>query len=234
MDAYIPLSCPSCGAKAVIHSGDASFTCDYCGSTQVLNPALFPPPKPPEENGRSPVPVPEGVSLHHDGDTLTIVRRWYSPKYLFLAAFSVFWDGFLLVWYSIALSSHGSLMMICFPILHVAAGLFITYSTLAGFLNRTTIRVSPVEFIIQHDPLPWLGEMKRPVSILRQLYCKHASHSSKNNTDTYVLCAVLEDGRTINLVQNLDSPDIGFFIEQQIENWLHIPDYAVGGEMPRV
>jgi hypothetical protein len=42
---------------------------------------------------------------------------------------------------------------------------------------------------------------------------------------------VLNDGRKIDLLSNLDSPEIVFFIEGKIETWLNIPDRPVQGEM---
>jgi hypothetical protein len=50
------------------------------------------------------------------------------------------------------------------------------------------------------------------------LYCKEKRHSSNNGTSySYQLCALLKDGRKLDLVSNLDSADVAEFLEQQIE-----------------
>jgi hypothetical protein len=46
------------------------------------------------------------------------------------------------------------------------------------------------------------------------------------------LSVILKDGRKRDLLSNLDSPEIGFYMEHQIENWLDITDQPVRGEIP--
>jgi hypothetical protein len=121
-------------------------------------------------------------------------------------------------------------IMVVFPIVHVAVGVGVTYSTLAGFINRTTLRLDSQKFSVQYDPLPWSGEVKVSVNELDQLYCKESSSSSDNGTFySYQLCAILKDGRKLDLVKNLESPDLAAYLEQQIESWLRIPDREVAG-----
>jgi hypothetical protein len=118
--------------------------------------------------------------------------------------------------------------VLVFPIAHLVVGVGLTYTTLAGFLNRTTLDLDGKTLRVHHRPLPWLGEISMPINNLEQLYCKEERGESSN---TYHLNAILKDGRKIDLLSNLDSPDIAFFIEGQIETWLHIPDRPVHGEM---
>jgi len=121
--------------------------------------------------------------------------------------------------------------MIVFPIAHLAVGLGLTYSTLAGFLNRSYVVIDRDTFSVSHAPLPWLGNLRVPVSQVKQLYCKQKA-GKQNSGPTYQLSVILEDGRKKDLLSNLDSPEIGFYMEHQIENWLNIPDQAVRGEIP--
>jgi hypothetical protein len=65
-----------------------------------------------------------------------------------------------------------------------------------------------------------------------QLYCKEKPGKS-NSGPTYQLSVVLKDGRKKDLLSNLDSPEIGFYIEHQIESWLNIQDRPVRGELER-
>lgn len=235
MPSYTVLVCPSCGGKTSIAQDLKLATCDYCGNQLILRPwEGIAPRYPTEPSERPKAPMPKGVRVDSLADGIEITRRWFSAKYIFLAFFCAFWDGFLLIWYGIAFSTHGSLMMICFPLLHLAVGIGITYSTLAGFINSSTVRVTRSEMTIEHYPLPWPGGKRLMPTDLDQLYTKEVTRSTKNgSTTSYTLCGVFKDGRKIDLLKDLDSPEMGFFIEQQVESWLMIADRPVAGEMTR-
>lgn len=88
---------------------------------------------------------------------LVVERSWFSPALFFLLFFCVFWDGFLVVWYfalAQAKPDSGSIVAAIFPIFHVGAGVFITYTMLAGFLNKTRIAIESGNLVIRHGPLP--------------------------------------------------------------------------------
>lgn len=133
-----------------------------------------------------------------------------------------------------ALGNHAPWIFVVFPIAHLAAGIGLTYSTLCGFVNRTVLEVTPEELSVWFEPLPWLGEKTIPVSHLKQLYCVEKPQRSESGTShQYKLMAVTQDGRQMELLSNLDAPDIALFFEQQIEDWLKIPDRPVVGELRR-
>lgn len=186
-----------------------------------------------QQKTRPKLPRPREITLEKSYGRLEISWRWFSWKYIPLAFFCVAWDSFLCFWYSMAIGMPGvPWIMIVFPIGHLAVGVGLTYYTLAGFFNRSKLLVNQGVFSVRHDPLPWWGELNVPISEIDQLYCKE-KHSSKNNSSTYQLSVILKDERKKDLLSNLDSPEIGFYIEGQIENWLHIPDQPVRGEIPR-
>lgn len=97
--------------------------------------------------------------------------------------------------------------MIVFPIAHLAVGVGLTYYTLAGFLNHSQVIVDRDIFSIRHGPLPWMGNLRVPVSHVKQLYCKE-SPGKKDGSITYQMSVVLKDGRKKDLLSNLDSPEI--------------------------
>ena len=101
--------------------------------------------------------------------------------------------------------------MIVFPIAHLAVGVGLTYSTLAGFLNRSHVVIDRDTFSVSHGPLPWLGNLRVPVSQVKQLYCK-AKPGKQNSGPTYQLSVILKDGRKKDLLSNLDSQEIGFYM----------------------
>jgi hypothetical protein len=239
MEPLITLECPSCGGRSRFATDSEVFTCEYCGNQHVFNvPRQMPQRRPAsgEEGARNrpSMPRPNNVSLRKRGQNLELTWRWFSFKFIPLAFFCIAWDSFLCFWYGMALKmlSSGSFawIMVVFPIAHVAVGVGLTYATLAGFLNTSTLRVDGQYFILHHDPLPWSGELKLPVSELEQIYCQLKHKSGENESTTYTLSAALKDGRKIELLKDLDSPDIGVFMEQQLERWLNIPDRPMVGE----
>jgi hypothetical protein len=121
--------------------------------------------------------------------------------------------------------------MVVFPIAHLAVGVGLTYTTLAGFLNTTTLELDRGSLKIQHRPLPWLGEVNLPVRELAQLYCKEKRGSGEDSSTSYHLSAVLKNGRKLDLLSNLDSPEIAAYVERKVETWLRIPDRPVRGEL---
>ena len=185
------------------------------------------------ERKRLPRPQPREVLIEYGDKALKLSWRWFSMKYVPLLFFCIAWDAFLCFWYSMAFKIEGTpWIMVVFPIAHVAVGVGLTYSTLAGFINRTTLRVDGLDFSVQYDPLPWYGEVKVPIEQLDQLYCKENRSSSDNGTQySYQLCAILKDGRKLDLVKNLETPDLAAYLEQQIESWLQIADRQVAGEL---
>jgi hypothetical protein len=242
----ITLECPSCGGRTKFSADAKILVCEYCGNQHVFRlpdptsgqtpPAILgeenePAPALSERETRLLRPRPRNVTLQKQGDRIELSWRWFSWKYLPLAFFCIAWDGFLCFWYSIAFSTGAPWIMIVFPIAHLAVGVGLTYSTLAGFLNRSYVVIDKDTFSVSHAPLPWLGNLRVPVTQVKQLYCKQKA-GKQNSGPTYQLSVILEDGRKKDLLSHLDSPEIGFYMEHQIENWLDITDQAVRGEIP--
>ncbi len=235
----LTLQCPSCGARSIFPPGGERFVCQYCGNEHIFNlpsradRAASAPGK--AALPRPWVPRPENVKFEKRSDSIRLVRRWFTPMVLSLAFFCLFWDGFLCFWYIAALSSPKGpqIVMLLFPMLHLAVGVGLTYYVIAALLNRTTIKVDRQWFIVQHDPVPWPGEVKVPVRELEQLYCQEQTTQRKRSSSaSYTLSAVLKDGRKKTLLTGLDGPEVAAFIEQQVEGWLNIEDQRVVGEMP--
>lgn len=231
MSDYITLSCPSCGGKTRILPGTARFACDYCGSEHMLKTNL-PSERAPEPEEKRIYAAPNSVVMDQDGQSLRLVRRWFSLKYLPMAFFCVAWDGFLCFWYSMALGGDAPWIMIVFPIAHLAVGVGLTYSTLAGFLNRSVLEVTPQKLSVWHEPLPWMGNKTIETLMIKQVYCSEKIHQGSRSTSlTYDLNLVTREGKIEKLLTGLDEPEIGLFIEQQIESWLNIADVPVAGEI---
>jgi hypothetical protein len=176
--------------------------------------------------------MPKNYTMENEGVDLVITRRWLSWKYVAMLVFCVFWDGFLVFWYTMAFREGGPLVMKLFPMLHVAVGVFLTYTTIAGFLNRTKITLNTWELRIKHYPLPWPGNKVVQRQELDQLFCEEKMNSNRNGvTYTYSLQAVTAGGGRMKLVSGMDKPEDALFLEQKIEGFLGITDRPVAGEM---
>lgn len=234
------VTCPSCGSQ--VQSDDMNLAnmvgkCRSCHSLINLRDLLPSPPQPAPQAGpreRPRVPMPPGFVVDDSGPGLTITRRWFSFLFIFLAFFCIAWDSFLVFWYSMAFGMDAPWIMKVFPVAHLAVGIGLTYFTLAGFLNRTTIRVDGEELIIRHGPLPWLGNCRIPVDQLEQLYSQEERYRGRYGvTYSYKVNAVTKEGRKVILVASLTEQEQALFIEQQIERHLGIKDRHVPGELPR-
>jgi hypothetical protein len=168
--------------------------------------------------------LPKGFSLENTGEELRIKRRWFSPLFIFLTVFAVFWDGFLLVWFFIALTN-GEPVMAAAGSFHALVGIGLTYFVVAGYINSTLIAVNWEHLIIYHYPLPWPGTKTLKTPDIDQLYCKRI-RGSKGGV-SYDVRVVLKDGKDLKIVGSLPEDTQALFIEQEVENRLKIKDRPV-------
>ncbi len=245
------LQCKGCGApieKQQIDIRRGLARCVYCGAVTDLGLAQRPAPAPayaPAEAPaagtpasaryeRPPVPMPKNMQVSNESGLLQITYRWFNVSFVFMAFFAAFWNGFMLVWHGISLTS-GAIFMSIFGLLHTAIGLGIAYYTLAGFINTTTIQAGSGWLTVQHGPLPWGGGQQLPEAELLQLYTKeHITHSRRGGvTRTYQVHAILRDKRHHKLLSGLSSPEQALYIEQELERYLGIADRPVRAELSR-
>ena len=227
------IKCPHC-SRAVqaenINIQSCIAKCGYCSA--VFGFADKVPGAAAPGSSKRAVEMPKSYTLENEGADLAITRRWMNWKYVMMLVFCVFWDGFLVFWYTIAFTKGGPLVMKLFPVLHVAVGVFLTYTTAAGFLNRTRITLNTLELRIRHYPLPWPGNKVVQRQEIEQLFCEEIMHSNKNGTSyTYNLQAVKNGGGRLKLVSGMDKPEEALFLEQKMEGFLGITDRPVAGEM---
>ena len=176
---------------------------------------------------------PKNLVMRDGGGELTLEYRWFSIKYILLAVFCLFWMGFLAVWYAVAFAS-GSWIMAALPAIHLAIGLGLTYATIAGFVNTTTIRIDGSRMTVRHHPLPWPGNTQLANAEVQQLFCQEKINRGRNGVSyTYSVNALLHDGTRKRVVSDLDAPELPIFLEQHAEAWMKIADTPVPGEFAR-
>lgn len=182
---------------------------------------------------RPTIPQPENMLVENQGEELVLNWPWFSlATTLFFTCFTVTWNGFLFFWYATALSSNNTpVVMIVFPLGHVAAGIGLAYYTLALYLNRTIVRASGKHIHMAHHPLPWPGQRTLKSKDITQLFCRKKVYHTKNGTQVaYQVYAILKNRKEQKLVEVSD-PEQAQYIEQQIEKKLGLVDRQVEGEM---
>lgn len=229
------ITCKQCGADVSadnINIDSLVAKCSFCNAVFRFDDQLEPAQRPPAPP-RLKVSMPKGIEVQPTVNRLEIVRKWFSLKILFFTAFTVFWDGFMIVWFSIAISQQ-QWMMAAFGTIHGIVGLGLLYYVLAGYLNRTIMTVNRSLFTIKHTPIPWPGNrLLNPLEIT-QLYCKEQMHRNKSSVSyTYEVHAVLKNNERAKLIFGLDSSEQALYIEQEIERFLNIEDQPVRGELQR-
>lgn len=217
--------------------------CPACGEVFSFLEQLGGEARAPVSTSRLPAPKPARFIVEEFGSELTISYRWFSPVSLFMVVFCLFWDGFMAVWYSIAIWEivNGQPMawiMAAFGLLHLAVGVGITYSTFASFVNRTLIHVSGGNLTVRHGPLRWWGNQTLAVSDIKQLYCSEQFTRGSNDDGlrqrgwwNYQLNALVQDNTKVTLLSGLREPEEALFLEERLEQKLGIPPQQVPGEM---
>lgn len=237
--------CPRCSAKvaaSAVNLDNLVAKCVACDSVFRIEGQLgmragrVRVPRPPSITVIGDVPppateVPYRASAFGARGRLEIVYRWWQPSAIFMLFFSIVWCGFIFVWYSTTLGTGAPLLFVLFPLLHVAVGIGLFYSSIAQILNRTRVVIDGRKLTVRHGPLPWRGNQDIDVDQLRQLFVHRRTSRGKNSTTVrYALCADL-DGAAVDLVRGLSRQDEAQFIEQVIEDHLAIADDASANVM---
>lgn len=164
---------------------------------------------------------------------LAVSYRWRNPVAYFLIFFCLFWDGFLVMWYGIGLTSGGGMpaMFFLFPLIHVAVGVGLTYYTICLFVNKTLIRADQRTLSVKHSPLPWpRGNKEMAVRDIQQLFVQEKTGNKGHKY--HILSAQLKSGKILTLLPNVSAtPEELLQLERSIEDYLGIPDQPVIGEM---
>lgn len=145
--------------------------------------------------------------------TFTLRRRWFQAQHVFLLFFCIAWDSFLVFWYGSALGTDAPWLMIVFPLAHVAVGVGLTYSVIAGFLNRTTLSLTPETLSVRHGPIPWRGNGSYPRGDIRGVELTTHVNSgtrSTNPASSNVVSLKLADQSLAKLLSGLTGEEARF------------------------
>lgn len=182
---------------------------------------------------RPKVRQPKQIVLSSLRGDLVIQRKWFTPAAFGLLFFAIFWNGFMVVWHTIALSQ-GAWFMSLFGLIHTAIGIGLIYGVLTSFFNSTIILAGNRDLSVKHGPLPWKGNKRVPRSDIDQVFCRSDVKTSKNGSRTiYSVEVVTKDNHREPLIKSLNSEDEALFIEQELEVFLGLKDQPVRGEVER-
>jgi len=181
---------------------------------------------------REMVDMPKSIQVELNKSELTITRKWLSLVSFFMVPFCIFWDGFMIMWFSIAFSK-GIMIMALFGTIHGLVGVGITYFTIASIINKTLITVNDLHLTVSHGPLPWKGNAVLDSADITQLYCKQRTHRNKNSTSySYEVYAQVEGLRKdIKIIAGAQKVEEALFIEMAVEKFLNIEDVEIKGEV---
>lgn len=235
------LTCPNCATDIPAENINIAQTLAVCPNCDTVFDFSFmgdAKDKPKTKATRKLHP-PKGFHIEENATGFTMSWRWFQPVAIFLTFFVIAWDGFLIFWYRMALGGFGSsfsgganLIMILFPIAHVAIGVGMTYYVLALYLNRTAMTVSDAEIKVRTFPLPYPWKDRTlAASDVEQVYVKQSISHNKNGTSiSYDVRAQLYGAPDEKLVTGLHTPEFALYIEQEVEAYLGIENREVYGE----
>jgi hypothetical protein len=178
------------------------------------------------------VTQPKAISLKQELNALVFEYSRRGPKAISMVLFTLFWNGFMVVWFTIALSE-GQTAMALFGVFHAGVGLWLAYSTAVLLFNKTSLRIDSSQLSVRDGPLPYGKPRCLNTAELTQCYVKAPRPIRRKNQTVntgYDLVARLNDGSTQVLIENLPELDQARYLEQEIEKTLGLSDRHVSGE----
>lgn len=138
--------------------------------------------------------------------------------------FCVFWDGFMAVWYGIAIYQRIWIMM-AFGLLHLGAGIVITHKTLMALFNTPRVRMAAGQFDFRNGPIPFGGSFSVP---LRNVESFTVVDTSTRRAASCAISANMIDGVARKFNVGVDAHDAVQYVAQSLNAGLAIARAASG------
>jgi hypothetical protein len=234
------LCCPNC--NHLIPAEDINIVrtvakCSECHNiftfTEMLDKAPLPVPYKEEV-----FVIPDGIELLRMLDELEITVSWRNAGNSFVLFFSFMWNAILafilFMFFGIGGTAVVFTPITLFFVPFVLVGAYTLYAGISQLVNKTYINVDGRQLSVRHKPFNFLLYKDRymPNAEVKQLYVRRYEVGKTNETPVFAfaLDAIMRDGKTVTLVQNIKKIEHGRFIEQQVEQFLNIVDEKVAGE----
>ena len=178
------------------------------------------------------MPDQKKLEMFEDQYGLHFSFGWMNAFSYFLALFTLLWDGFLFFWYLDAFTSGAPMESFLIPVVHLIAGVFLTYTVLTSFFNKTSIDLIDDELIIKHGPIPWFrGDQKVNINDIQQFYVKEIRKDGQNSSSyNYGVWGIMNDGARLDLTKGVTmTSDYALVVEEKLEAYLEIEDHPVKG-----
>jgi hypothetical protein len=224
------LSCPDCGKQIPAADVNLELALAKCAACDAVFEFLDRVERvlPPLKN----TPPPKRVQVERIGPDLILTRRWWTWSVCGLIVFCVFWDGFLVIWYSAVINAlvngqmgAAAILPLVFPVIHVSLGAWLTYACLAMLLNRSVIEASKSDLSIRHGPLPWPGNRVLGSDEIEHVFCTDNERrltGNRSQKDGYGVWLRLTDGKKAPVVRGLAEPDEACYIAQTLASHLGV------------
>ncbi|MFK7998343.1 MAG: hypothetical protein AB8H86_02055 [Polyangiales bacterium] len=148
--------------------------------------------------------------------------RWRHRGLIFLTIFALFWNSFLVVWYSLVGGMGAPIFFVLFPLIHVGVGVGVLWQVLSGWLNHTHIRVEDRRLEVVHKPIPTLFDKMKPALLDEvDMFMVEETLSNQNqghkSTSGWRIDARLKSGATVPVVTRLRNEAAAHFIARRLE-----------------
>lgn len=164
---------------------------------------------------------PRNVTIREGRAGLVIRHRWFTPPVLVYLLFCGVWNA-LVVGTMYHDSLRDEVLFTLLPgIVFIGIGVWLAYMALALCLNTTTLTLDRACLRVRHHPVPWPGNLDLPMASVRQLVCeKRVRHGRRRTSHSYVLEALLKDGRRTRVLSSFKLPDVPLYMQQHAEAWM--------------
>jgi hypothetical protein len=172
--------------------------------------------------------VPIQMAVRKDLHHLQITRMWFEMKYVLLTPFVLGWNALILWGYRMTFSApRVEMPVVLFLLLPASLGVSLMYFLLAGFLNKTTIDVTPTVISVKHGPIPVWGNKRISPKGLSKLDCqKEKARNGLYWIDIISVLAKKQNQDTITLLSGLKEVEQAMFIKREVESFLKIEGKA--------
>jgi hypothetical protein len=178
------------------------------------------------------VQIPKNMNLKEKAASLEFEYSWFKIKYPFALVLIPLFSYFLIKSDFIAGDfDHLTIPVILLTFISVA----LIYYVLAKNINTTKILVTNHEVYVSHGPLPIFKNTLLRKEDIKQLYVTQHRIAHRYNlyAATYQINVILSNDEVITLVRSIESPELGRFIENKIEDFLNITYIDVEGELSK-
>ncbi|MEO0561008.1 MAG: hypothetical protein AAF125_02770 [Chloroflexota bacterium] len=240
------LTCPNCSEVvpadnvnedrlvAICPTCDHIFKFNVAGQVVPTKIEGSAPEKPKSKQKGKPVAAHPSRSLEVEDDMHTggvIIRRRYGKgaQLGFLTFFTIFWNGFLVLWFWSAFAS-GAYSFAMFGSLHLAVGIGLAYYVLATRFNVTTLTADAQQVRVMTTPIFRHVPREFEAGNIEQVFVKRLNGKSNQY---HVMVQTASDAEPQLLLHNVHSYQDALFVEQEVERLMGIVDERVPGEAVR-